>query len=538
MSDYTKRYALGYLRVSTKVQADGISLTNQKEQIQNFAHNNNVEIIGWYKDPGVSAKTANRPGLMKMLRDAQSYKGKLDYVIVYDMSRMTRNMSSYYSVILPVLDGCGIKVVDTRLPLEATPEANFSRGLSMLTAQYDNEKKSSVVKDNMRAAAMDGRWVTTPPLGFKTKKVDTNSHLSNGKRKTYSVLIEDHTDNISDSVRTLLERYSQGDITVRGLTDIAQSLGVKGKKGKIISYNTVRSILSNAAYCGYVCTKLTDYTMRKGKFDGLISRDMYERNQRLLSQQGRHNKDSEVVHYNSKNFIKNDNYPLKGVVRCQICGTPLRGNAPTSGSGTPSPRYSCNTKGHGSLGIDKVHNLFVELLETITPEAETLALFKTIVKETLHKERMSLGKKIVDLEAKISKIEDRKNLAIASFLDDKLTSDEKDSMVRKCNDDLIVLQLELDELKSKCSSFEASIEYVCNFMSMPAKLWRDGQFETKVALEKAIFPYGLTFDIKSKKFGTENISPLYSVIQTKKSQNGSNNSVWYSRRDSNPRHDG
>lgn len=127
MSDYTKRYALGYLRVSTKVQADGISLTNQKEQIQNFAHNNNVEIIGWYKDPDVSAKTANWPGLMQMLHDAQSYKGKVDYVIVYDMSKMTRNMSSYYSAILPILDGCGIKAVDTRLPLEATPEANFKR---------------------------------------------------------------------------------------------------------------------------------------------------------------------------------------------------------------------------------------------------------------------------------------------------------------------------------------------------------------------------------------------------------------------------
>lgn len=66
-------------------------------------------------------------------------------------------------------------------------------------------------------------------------------------------------------------------------------------------------------------------------------------------------------------------------------------------------------------------------------------------------------------------------------------------------------------------------------MSMPAKLWRYGQFGTKVALEKAIFSDGLTFDIKSRKFGTENISPLYSVIQTKKSQNGSNNSVWYTR---------
>ena len=96
-------------------------------------------------------------------------------------------------------------------------------------------------------------------------------------------------------------------------------------------------------------------------------------------------------------------------------------------------------------------------------------------------------------------------------------------------------QLELDEANSHKLITESQVEYVCNFMTMPAKMWRDAGFESKVAIEKMIFPNGLEFDIKARKFGTEQISPIFSVISPKKSPKGSNNDVWCARYDSNVR---
>ena len=67
MNDGLKRTAYGYTRVSTDEQVPGASLENQRLAIQKYANENNIEIVGWFSDPGYSAKNANRPELKKML---------------------------------------------------------------------------------------------------------------------------------------------------------------------------------------------------------------------------------------------------------------------------------------------------------------------------------------------------------------------------------------------------------------------------------------------------------------------------------------
>ena len=86
------------------------------------------------------------------------------------------------------------------------------------------------------------------------------------------------------------------------------------------------------------------------------------------------------------------------------------------------------------------------------------------------------------------------------------------------------LRLRRKELEDQQELNELTIEYVCNFMDKPAKLWRDADMESKRALQKLMFPNGLHIDLKAKKCRTEDLSPLYSVINTKKEPEGSENS--------------
>lgn len=60
-------------------------------------------------------------------------------------------------------------------------------------------------------------------------------------------------------------------------------------------------------------------------------------------------------------------------------------------------------------------------------------------------------------------------------------------------------------------------------IQQPAKLWKDADLESKRALQKLLFPNGLHIDIKAKKCRTEDLSPLYSVLNTKKEPEGSEN---------------
>lgn len=159
-----KKRAYGYTRVSTVGQADGASLSTQEEAIKTYAAKNNIEVIEWFSDPGKSAKNANRPGIQKLIRTAQQNKGKVDYMIAYNMTRASRDMESYYRYISGPLHDCGVRVLDTSQPY--SEDGNdisvlLAQTFSLMNGQIDNMTKSKTVTDNMRAVAREGWWLTT-----------------------------------------------------------------------------------------------------------------------------------------------------------------------------------------------------------------------------------------------------------------------------------------------------------------------------------------------------------------------------------------
>src|ERR1700678_2030339 len=102
--------ALGYLRISDKKQVQGESRANQRANIEAYAKANNIRIIKWFYDEARSGKNADREELKKLLQTALKMKGQIDYVIVYKMSRASRDVESYIMSIRSVLASRGIKI--------------------------------------------------------------------------------------------------------------------------------------------------------------------------------------------------------------------------------------------------------------------------------------------------------------------------------------------------------------------------------------------------------------------------------------------
>ena len=71
-----------YLRVSTEDQAkEGFSLPEQKERLEALSKFNGYEIVDYYKDPGISAKTGNyRPDYERMI-DENEFKKYIDALL-------------------------------------------------------------------------------------------------------------------------------------------------------------------------------------------------------------------------------------------------------------------------------------------------------------------------------------------------------------------------------------------------------------------------------------------------------------------------
>ena len=67
-----------YMRVSTEDQArEGFSLPEQKERLEAFCKFKGYEIVDYYEDAGISAKTGNhRPEFERLKNDIKAKKDK------------------------------------------------------------------------------------------------------------------------------------------------------------------------------------------------------------------------------------------------------------------------------------------------------------------------------------------------------------------------------------------------------------------------------------------------------------------------------
>jgi len=275
-----KKYAYGYLRVSTEEQVDGTSLSVQKREIEKYAETQNAEIVGWYEDDGITAKHARRPELQRMLDDAHKNKGRIDFVIVYNLSRISRNLESYAKDIGYRLAACGVHLRSTTEPIDETPTGNLMRNIALSFHQFDNDTKSKVVTDNMKAVAENGWWQSQPPLGMIMEKVPIGKGGKDNKMKYRNVLAPDTKDGLSDKIATILNMFSTGNTTFMEVLRHAHKLNIRGKNGKLLASSTLERMLYQAAYCGYIRSKeLTGYELKKANWDGIISKAVFDRNQ-------------------------------------------------------------------------------------------------------------------------------------------------------------------------------------------------------------------------------------------------------------------
>lgn len=100
------------------------------------------------------------------------------------------------------------------------------------------------------------------------------------------------------------------------------------------------------------------------------------------------------------------------------------------------------------------------------------------------------------------------------FLDGDIEREEKERHEQRFRLERIKVEEQIDRLEGVQRLNEGTIEYVCNFIDKPAKMWRDADPVTKIDFQKMVIPNGIEFDIMTKKFGAEGLSPLYSVKAT------------------------
>lgn len=497
----SNKQALAYVRISSQRQVNGESPETQKAKIQSYADSNSIEIVEWFYDEAKTGKNTERAELQRLLAQAKKFKGRIDHVIVYKMSRASRDITTYIMGFRFKLQEMGITIRSATEQFDDSPMGHFMEMMQVMIGQVDNENKRDFTVDNMTALAEQGYWQHPPIVGY------INARIPNSIGKLRPTL---KLSPMASNVKNVLERFSQGDITKAELARYAADIGLRSRYGKKLNDESINRLLTSPTYAGYISDSFTNYELVIGKHPQIISSETFELNQIILKG-GKH---TSLIRLKF-----NPDYPLKGLLLCSKCTKPLYGSAPKTGAGGKSPRYHCSRstcKGTRSVKSDIVHEAFLKMLDQITPSEGISALYREVLIAEAANHSGNTNLEIKKVNRKLEDIADRRIKVVRMLTEGALTINEKNEQTSILDSEKEVYLVQKDSLSNRQAIEEADIDRAINIMESVAAQWLDSDLATQQRFQNLLFPKGLVYDYENSMFGTTELSPLYRYILTKK----------------------
>ena len=133
--------AIIYIRVSTKEQTENLSLPTQLRVCEEYCRREGFAILERFKEEGESAKTVDRRELQRMLEYCRSNKGKVHFLVVFNLTRFARDKYDHFAL-RSHLKSLGISLRSATEPIDDTSTGKLMEGVLAAFAQFDNDVRS------------------------------------------------------------------------------------------------------------------------------------------------------------------------------------------------------------------------------------------------------------------------------------------------------------------------------------------------------------------------------------------------------------
>ena len=231
-----------YLRFSSLGQSNS-SIEAQELCTDQWILNNNVELVDTFIDVCKSAKTFERPDFIRLQEFVSKYHKTVDYLLVDQMDRFSRNAGEALTLIKELQKKYKIQVVSVTEGITFDYEVlgNFFRtGLQFLLAEEDNINRSIKVRKGLYTAkAKEGRFIgSVPPFGYRKSGIRKQRHLVINEMESEIVkfiyksylknvplyVIKKEGYNIIGLAEHLPEKYVLNDTRIDSVTNSGKSL--------------------------------------------------------------------------------------------------------------------------------------------------------------------------------------------------------------------------------------------------------------------------------------------------------------------------
>lgn len=479
-STQTNKLAVIYVRVSTTEQADeGNSLVTQEKACREYAVKNGFVIPedGVFIERGESAKTADRTQLQKMLAYCAQKKNGIVAVTVYKIDRLSRNTDDYSQLRL-LLKRYGVAIKSTSENIEDTPVGRFMENTMANIAQFDNDIRAERCSNGMREAVREGRYVWGASVGYSNVRVADKATIAPSE--------------MAPLVKRAFELVATATYPTDEVWRMICKEGLLKKNGKPVSRNYFYEMLRNELYVGWI-EKFGE--RHKGKFEPVVSEDLFAQVQRVLK-----NKGHKVQQYKADN----PDFPLRRFVFSPT-GLKLTGSW-SSGRSAKYAFYRFGGAG-GNFQRDEFEKKFAIKMDSYAFESPDIAKLKRLVREKFHRATEDERKEAHAMEIRLTELAEEQTALVRKNIKGILSDTVLQRELARIEKTELEIRSTLAMQANDAGSPEEAVAFASEYLEQPSKVWKKSGITTQTKLQWFQFPSGIVFD--GEEFGTAEVSSVF-----------------------------
>ena len=396
------RYA-AYIRISSEEQVGNFSVNAQRRAIDAWVTAQDGKLVKVYIDEAQSGRTAERPEFQKLRRDAK--QGKFDAIVVHRFDRFARNRTDALAIKSLLRHEYGIKVYSVSEPSEDSdgPIGALIEGIMESVADWYSRNLATETSKGKRERANQGLHNNRPPFGMD---------------KTEGGVLYRNDDEMV-GLELAFNLYATGQYSDRKIAHELNKRGYKSKTGKLFSTDTVRDMLQNRTYLGYI--KYQPYACHsdgrrrydgeikwfEGKHEAVIDEKLFEKCQQIRAKKAKF----------STYHPKFRHYLLRDLIFCAECLQNMPSGVTDDNFGKMRPQsqtkkdgaylyYRCRARDFSrkcsqvSVRADVVEPQVVDILKNLKPPSNWRNLMVDAMGQLLGDqqldERISEIKKVIE----------------------------------------------------------------------------------------------------------------------------------------------
>ena len=451
-----------YTRVSSREQADNLSLATQLKACNGYAEKLNYNVLARFGGTYESAETDERKEFGAMISYVKKSREKVAYILVYSLERFSRNDNSIW--LSGELRKLGIEIVSVTQPIDtSSASGQMQQKMLFLFGEFDNQLRKQKCTAGIREMLHRGDWPTKPPLGYDAVRINSQRRI------------------IVNSKGKILKQAFQWK-AIEGLSNEAIRVRL-AERGLKLCHQRITEIFRNPFYCGLMAHNMLDGQVIQGNHDGLVSKELFLKVNGVL--------DKNTHGYKLKE--ENDNLPLKRFLHCAGCGRPMRGYLATK---KKTHYYKCNTVGcANNKNADVLNSRFERILNAFRFDRplkmlkwireQMVATFNQITRENdeTHERLMHQNNELIK---KINRLEER-------YVEEEITGE----MYNKYSEKYAMEKREIEQniLKStkQVSNLTECINSAIEFATELPLKWLSADYYTKQRIQYLLFPKGMTY---------------------------------------------